>query len=144
MESPAAPEVEPAERRAAGLLRAALAGASAAERRRQRRLGRIVEDPAARELVQRLTDEVLRITDDATAARRFRRLVAAQAVPRAFGAIDRAMLRAGAGMADAVPHLVMPLVRRRIVAETRGLVIPAQDPAFGRHVAWRGAATGST
>ena len=130
-------EVEPAERRAAGLLRAALAGASAAERRRQRRLGRIVDDPAARELVQRLTDEVLRINDDATAARRFRRLVAAQAVPRAFGAIDRAMLRAGAGMADAVPHLVMPLVRRRIVAETRGLVIPAQDPAFGRHVAAR-------
>ena len=114
-----------------------LAGASAAERRRQRRLGRIVEDRAARDLVQRLTDEVLRITDDATAARRFRRLVVGQAVPRAFGAIDRAMLRAGARLADAVPQVVMPLVRRRIVAETRGLVIPAQDPAFGRHVAAR-------
>src|SRR4051794_32829767 len=93
----AASEVERAVRRAARLLRAALAGTSAAERRRQRRLGRIVDDPAARELVQRLTDEVLRITDDVTAARRFRRLVAGHAVPGAFGSTDRMMLRAGSG-----------------------------------------------
>ncbi len=31
----------------------------------------------------------------------------------------------------------MPLVRRRIVAETRGLVIPANDPALRRHIARR-------
>ncbi len=54
--------IERAARRAAALLERALAEATRAERRRQRRLGRIVEDAGARELVQRLTDEVLRIS----------------------------------------------------------------------------------
>ena len=35
------------------------------------------------------------------------------------------------------------MVRRRIRAETRGVIVPAGDPAFARHVAARRAATGA-
>ena len=114
---------------AADLLDDALAAATVTERRRQRRLGRIVDDPAARELVQRLTDEVLRIARPRAAARPLR--PARRRARRARGARSDRPRPAGApapAAAHAVPRLVMPLVRRRIVAETRGLVIPASDP----------------
>ena len=116
------------------LLRAAAHDVTRAEGRRQARLGRIVADPDGRELVQRLTDEVLRLRDDRTAARRFAALVAAHPVPGAFGLVDRALLRCGAQVAPLLPGIVMPLVRRRIIGETRGMVNPAQDPALGEHI----------
>lgn len=119
------------------LLDDALSGATRAERRRQLRLGRIVEDAAARELVQRLTDEVLRHRDVHGAAQRFAGIVADHGVPPALGPVDRALLAAGARLAPRLARLVMPLVRRRIVAETRGLVIPADDPGLARHVVAR-------
>ena len=36
-----------------------------------------------------------------------------------------------------IPTMVMPLVRRRIRSETRGIVLSADDPAFARHLARR-------
>ena len=96
--------------------------------------------PAARDLVQRLTDEVLRIEARRVAAARFAGIVADHGVPEALGPIDRLLLAGGARVATRLPHLVMPLVRRRIVAETRGLVIPADDPGLARHIAARRAA----
>ena len=53
------------------LLLEALANSTRRERRQLHRLGRLVADPAGRELVQRLTDEVLRIPSNRRAARRF-------------------------------------------------------------------------
>lgn len=47
------------------------------------------------------------------------------------------MLHAGARLAERLPQLVMPLVRRRIVRESNGVVLQADDPAFARHVARR-------
>ena len=49
-------------------------------------------------------------------------------------------MAAGARLAPLAPSVVMPLVRRRIIAETRGLVIPAEDPALTRHIRRRSAA----
>jgi RHH-type proline utilization regulon transcriptional repressor/proline dehydrogenase/delta 1-pyrroline-5-carboxylate dehydrogenase len=43
-------------------------------------------------------------------------------------------MAAGARLAPLAPRLVMPLVRRRIIAETRGLVIAAEDTALTRHI----------
>ena len=43
----------------------------------------------------------------------------------------------GAKLAPYVPHVVMPLVRRRILGETKGVVLPAEDPQFAEHAARR-------
>lgn len=108
------------------------------ERRRRDRLGRLVADPDGRELLFELTDQILRIDDPARAAARFAGIVRCHPA-HALGLVDRTLLRVGALAAPRVPRLVMPLVERRIVAETRGVVLPADDPAFARYVAERSA-----
>jgi len=132
-----APAVEEAIALADTLLREAVANSTRRERRQLHRLGRLVADPAGRELVQRLTDEVLRIPSNRRAARLFSEVVHAQPIPTSLGGIDRVLLRAGARLAPVVPRVVMPLVRRRILGETEGVVLPSEDPQFATHVAER-------
>src|SRR3954463_13391115 len=119
------------------LLREAVANTTPRERRQLRRLGRLVADPTGRELVQRLTDDVLRIPSNRRAARRFADVVGALGLPTSLGPADRALLSAGARLAPVIPQIVMPLVRRRILGETKGVVLPAEDPQFAAHVAER-------
>ena len=118
------------------LLTAGEAQLTRPERRQRDRLGRLIADPGGRELLFALTDQVLRIDDHARAARRFAAIVRRHPSD-ALGRIDRALLHAGAVAAARLPGVVMPLVERRIIAETRGVVLPAHDPAFARHVAQR-------
>jgi RHH-type proline utilization regulon transcriptional repressor/proline dehydrogenase/delta 1-pyrroline-5-carboxylate dehydrogenase len=119
------------------LLREALANSTRRERRQLQRLGRLVADPAGRELVQRLTDEVLRISSNRRSARRFVDVVAELGLPVSLSRLDRLLLGVGAKLAPVIPLVVMPLVRRRILAETRGVVLPAEDPQFAAHAARR-------
>ncbi len=119
---------------AAGLLRESQSEESSSERRRRLRLGRLVDDEAGRELTLALTDQVLRIDGRRRAAERFADLVRTHGVPDALGPIDSAMLAVGSRVARAVPGIVMPLAIQRILAEAGGVVLPAEDPAFARHV----------
>jgi RHH-type proline utilization regulon transcriptional repressor/proline dehydrogenase/delta 1-pyrroline-5-carboxylate dehydrogenase len=103
------------------------------EVRRRGRLGALLADDRGRQLIFALTDEVLRVGDAQLAAERFAGVVA-RFPTRAVGRLDSVLLRVGALLAPRLPRLVMPLVVRRIKAETRGIVIPADDPAFRRHL----------
>lgn len=127
-------EARSAAAEAASLLATSLARTTRRERRRQARLARIVDDTALRELTFALTDEVLRIDDPQRAARRFAAVVHDLADASGLGTVDRISLRAGAVLAPRLPRLVMPLVRRRVLAEAEGVVLPADDPAFATHV----------
>ena len=132
-----AERVERAIARADALLRASHSSITSSERAQQERLGRLVADPAGRELVFRLTDEVLRLERPHVAARRFAGLVDAKkgpGIPPSIGGRDRLLMAVGARAARVLPRVVMPLVKRRIVAETRGLIIPADDHALTRHL----------
>ena len=115
------------------LLLAGEATLTRSERRERERLGRLIADPDGRAVLFAMTDEVLRIDDSARAADRFADIVVGHRLS-AFGTIDRLLLRAGAALAPRLPRIVMPLVSRRIVAETHGVVIPADEPAFSRHL----------
>jgi RHH-type proline utilization regulon transcriptional repressor/proline dehydrogenase/delta 1-pyrroline-5-carboxylate dehydrogenase len=119
------------------LLREALANSTRRERRQLHRLGHLVADPAGRELVQQLTDEVLRIQSNRRAARRFADVVGEHGLPASLSRLDRLLMMVGARLAPLLPLIVMPLVRRRILAETEGVVLPAEDPQFAAHVAQR-------
>jgi RHH-type proline utilization regulon transcriptional repressor/proline dehydrogenase/delta 1-pyrroline-5-carboxylate dehydrogenase len=122
---------------AAEMLAASHADESRAERRNRLRLGRLVSDPVGREFTLALTDQVLRIDDRQRAAERFGDLVDELGAPPTLGPLDRAMVTVGARLAPRIARVVMPLVQRRIVAETRGVVLPADDPDFARYVARR-------
>lgn len=126
--------VERAIELAAQLLRDSYDDESPRERRARARLGRLLADPAGRELTLAMADQILRIDDHGRAARRLVELVRDLGAPAALGPIDRWLLIAGASLAPRLPQVVMPLVRRRIVAETRGVVLPASDPGFARHM----------
>jgi len=108
------------------------------EGRRASRLGRLIDDSGGRALLFALTDEVLRISNPSVAAARFSAIVRTNQTD-AMGPIDRLLLTAGARVAPLAPKLVMPLVVRRIKAETSGIVLPADDPGLGRHLARRAA-----
>ncbi len=118
------------------LLETGLARETRRERRRRARLGTLLEDPDGRELILALTDEVLRIDDRHTASERFADTVRRHPTD-ALGALDGLMLRVGARLATRLPRVVMPLVVRRIKSETRGIVLPADDPALADHIARR-------
>jgi len=130
--------VEQAVSLARRMLAGSLADAPRSERRRQHRLGRLLEDPSGRELLFALTDEVVRIDDPGRAALRFAAVVR-QYPTAALGGLDRLLLRAGAVVAPLLPALVMPLIVWRIRRETRGIVLPAEDPGFARHLHARSA-----
>ena len=130
------PQVAPAIALADALLRRAFAQTTRGERRRARRLGRLLADPDGRELLFTLTDEVLRTADDARALRRLRRLVAG-GVPHSLGPLDRTGLHLAAIGGAMLPAAVAPIVRARVKAETRGVILPAGDPEFAQHVARR-------
>ena len=107
------------------------------DRRRRRRLGRLVADPASRAFVQSLTDQVPRISDPRRAAARFHDLVTRQGVPAVAGTLDRLALAIGARVAPIAPRPVMALVTRRLRREAAGVILPGDDPGLARHLARR-------
>jgi RHH-type proline utilization regulon transcriptional repressor/proline dehydrogenase/delta 1-pyrroline-5-carboxylate dehydrogenase len=119
------------------LLEESLASMSPRERRQQARLAALVSDPVLRALTFALTDEVLRFRSNDRAAHRFRRIVVECGIPRSLGRLDRIAMRIGSGLSRALPWPVMPLLRKRIVRESNGVVLSADDPAFTNHVAQR-------
>ncbi len=138
-DAPVNPDVDRAIRRTEALLAGSLDDATRSERRQQRRLAAVVHDDRLRALTFALTDEVLRFDEHRRAADRFRAIVDEIGIPMAMGRVDRTLLWLGARLCNRLPRLVMPLVRSRIVRESNGVVIGAEDPAFARHVARRSA-----
>ena len=119
------------------LLVASLADTTRAEARQRARLAAVVQDERLRALTFALTDEVLRFEQHRRAAARFRSIVHEVGIPTSLSVFDRLSLRIGAVVAPVLPWVVMPLVRRRIVKESNGVVLSADDPAFADHVAHR-------
>ena len=118
------------------LLSESIDGATPTEKRRQARLGSLLEDGDGREMIFALTDQVMRIESPEHAAERFAAVVERHPTS-ATGRIDRLLMRAGAVVAPRLPRIVMPLVVKRIKHETRGIVLPSDDPAFADHLAER-------
>ncbi len=126
-----------AEQLAAELLIRAREHDSRDERRRRRRVSRLLDDAASKAFVLELTDEIVRIRDPARAARRLDDLVAARGVPRFAGPLDRLALRLAGAMARRVPNVVMPAVTARLRREFAGVVLPVEQDAFAAHAARR-------
>ena len=107
------------------------------ERRRRRRVSRLLDDAASKAFVLELTDEIVRIRDPARAARRLDDLVGTRGVPRFAGPLDRLALRLAGAVARWFPRAVMPAVVARLRREFAGVVLPAEERAFAAHAARR-------
>ncbi len=126
--------MDDAERLAGELLQRSIELTTRAERRRQRRLGALVQDPAGRQLLQTLTDEVLRIRDPRRAVARLAGVVDA-GLPSGLGRVERLGLLLAARAGRVAPSVVKRAVDARIRYETRGVVLDAAERPLGRRIA---------
>ncbi len=138
------PRLDRAESMAASLLVDAAARRRPRERRQAARLARILADPAGRSAILALTDEVLRIDDPPKAADVLAGVVLSGGgvaddwrSARFLGPGDRLLYLAGGRLARYLPAAVMPLLRRRVLAEMSGVVLPADRVRLARHIARR-------
>jgi RHH-type transcriptional regulator, proline utilization regulon repressor / proline dehydrogenase / delta 1-pyrroline-5-carboxylate dehydrogenase len=106
------------------------------ERRRAGRLGRLLADDAGREFLFALTDQVLRTPGPHRAMGQLRGLIR-RGLPDSLPRLDRVGLRLAALGSTVAARPVAAVARSRIRHETRGVIVPADDPAFRRHVARR-------
>lgn len=99
-----------------------------AEQRTAERLDRILGDPASRDALMTLTDDVLRITDPNHALARMSSVVGGGLA--GFGRTDRSALRLADTLARHLPSVGRRILKRivdaRIVAETHGVILPAE------------------
>ena len=108
------------------------------DRRRRERLATLIASPSAADFTVQLTDQVVRIAAPRRAADRFAQLVS-EADLSDFSATDRWLLRSGARIATLLPNIVMPLITRRLRAESAEVILSANEPDLGRHLAARAA-----
>lgn len=106
----------------------------AAARRRARRLTRMFDDPGSMSFSLALTDQVARIDRPERAVQRLVDLTTRRGLPSFLGPLDRVLLRGGAALGRRAPGLVARGVRWRLQRESAGVVLPAEDPAFARHL----------
>ena len=100
----------------------------------------MVEDPASRDFMIELTDEVLRMEDPRAAARRFAGLVRRHGAPGFAGPLDRGLLRAAALSAPLAPGLVVGQLRARVRRELSAVVLDADPGHLAREIATQAAA----
>jgi RHH-type proline utilization regulon transcriptional repressor/proline dehydrogenase/delta 1-pyrroline-5-carboxylate dehydrogenase len=119
--------LERALERARALMDASAVPSTRSERRTRERLRRLFEDPDAVKVTITLTDEVMRFTSAASAARALR-AAATRASTKGFGALNALGLRAVASLSYAAPTLTLRVVRERIRHLTANLIVD-DEPA---------------
>ncbi|MEQ3549413.1 bifunctional proline dehydrogenase/L-glutamate gamma-semialdehyde dehydrogenase [Pseudonocardia nematodicida] len=100
------------------------------------RLAELMHDPAGVDFTLRFVDRVARPADDRVAARELARLTGAGAeLPGFVGGTDRLLLRAGARLAPALPHVVVPAARARLRSLVGHLIVDAGGRSLRRRLA---------
>ena len=119
------------------ILRAALAGQRPDEAARARQVSGLIADPTAKALSMAMTDRLIRSSDPVRAARCWRAMLARFGLPKGFGWLDRALLRAGALGSCFLPGAVMAAVRARLRHDSRGVILSAESESLAKHLARR-------
>ena len=132
-EDPAREAVDVAE----SLLRRALETTTPSETARMARVARLIEHPEARRLSLLMTDRLGRSRDDRRMAALWRDLIRRCGDGAGFGLVDRWLLRLGALGSRICPSWVMNRVRARLRAESRSVILEAEDRFLAAHLADR-------
>ncbi len=124
---------------AATLQRRATELQTAAERRQQAELDRMLHNPGDKATLIQLTDQAFRSSRAVRRADQLVHVLDVQGVPRFFGPLQRALLRSAQSLAEVVPTVTMPLVEAQIRKETASIILPAERSELARHLRERGA-----
>lgn len=119
------------------LLRQSLHLTSREESAQMSRLARMIANPATKEFSLLAADRLERCANDSRTAGMFRALLDRGPVVSGFSPADRFLLWLGSWGSRWLPGAVMPAVRRRLRAESRNVILPAEDPPLSRFLAQR-------
>ncbi|MGI8601947.1 MAG: proline dehydrogenase family protein [Verrucomicrobiales bacterium] len=122
------------------LLATALRERTAAERRENARLARMMDDPAGKQFTLALVDRLFRSMRPGVAAEAFRHLLRGFGTPKYFSLIERTLLHTGAWISHVMSELIVGAVRRKLRAETSRVIVPGETRALTAYLRRRRAA----
>ena len=100
---------------------------TAAERRQQAELDRMMQSPADKVTLMQLTDQAFRSQLPHRAADQLIHILDVQGVPRFFSAVDRTLLKGFQSFGAYLPGVAMPFVKDKMQQETANVVLPAEQ-----------------
>jgi len=129
-----APLIDRAVALAAALQERATELQTAAERRQQAELDRMLQTPGDKATLVQLTDQAFRSQSAARVAEQFTHILDVQGVPRFFSPLDRALLHGFQTFGGWLPGVAVPLVREHMQQETANVVLPAESEVLSAHL----------
>ena len=111
--------------------------ADRSERVLAERLSDLIEDRQSVDFTMRFVDRVARPEHDGPAAHQLTTLAEDDRLPEFLSPIDKALLWLGARLAPKLPHVVIPIARRRMRDLVGHLVVDADPKVLERHLASR-------
>ncbi len=122
-------------RLAATWLQESLLETSPSESAAMKRISRMIRHPSAKKLSLAMTDRIDRSTDAARVAHVWIGLLDRFGTSSGFSIGDQMMLDLGKYWSGVFPGLVIPAVKKRLEAESRDVILPAEDPALSNYLA---------
>jgi RHH-type proline utilization regulon transcriptional repressor/proline dehydrogenase/delta 1-pyrroline-5-carboxylate dehydrogenase len=110
---------------------------TAAERRQQAELDRMLQTPADKITLVQLTDQAFRCQSAARTAEHLTHILDVQGVPRFFSPMERTLLRGFQTFGGWLPGVSVPLVKDQMQQETANVVLPAESEVLTQHLAAR-------
>src|SRR5687767_8160457 len=107
------------------------------ERRQQRELDRMLQNPGDKATLVQLTDEAFRSKAAWRTAEHLTHLLDVQGVPRFFSPLDRTLLRGFRTFGAWLPGVAVPLVKDHMQQETANVVLPAEHDLLREHLGKR-------
>ena len=116
------------------LQRRASALQTAAEKKQQHELERMMQMPHDKATLMQMTDQSLRSGAPKRVVDQLTHILDVQGVPRFFAPFDRVMLKGFASFGGYLPGVAVPLVREKMRQETANVILPAEDEILGKHL----------
>jgi len=107
---------------------------TAAERRQQSELDRMLQTPTDKATLVQLTDQAFRPRHAARVAEQITHILDVQGVPRFFNPVDRALMRGFQTFGGWLPGVAVPMVKEQMRQETANVVLPAETEHLTKHL----------
>ncbi|WP_207395142.1 bifunctional proline dehydrogenase/L-glutamate gamma-semialdehyde dehydrogenase [Bremerella alba] len=122
---------------AADILQASKSRETTEDRANLAKVAGLINDQDGKKLTVAMVDQVLRIKNPRRSAIHLQSLVQQYGLPDYFSPRDRCLLQLGVWAAQFAPSLVMPLVRKRIQADSSHVIISAEPKPFATYLKQR-------
>ena len=104
------------------------------EKRQQRELERMMDNPEDKATLTQMTDQAFRSSRARRAADQLTHILDVQGVPRFFTMFERAMLKGFQSFGSYMPGVAVPRVKSRMRAETANVILPAESEHLTKHL----------